>query len=602
MQLNRLYSNLDHLFTPIHFNAGPASSLLNVVFAEVTRKRARDGDSHNLGKTTLIALIDFVLLKDISGADHFLAKHKDRFNDFVFYFEIFTHEGTWVTIRRSVMEPNEISLIKTDISIADARERPSEDWDHWNINLTAARQALDAYLNLKMVAPWDYRTGVSYFLRTQADYTEYFQIQKFMRGQDRAWKPYLAAILGLDHEAVSLKYSVEDQIAELTAGRDKRLAEIDPQDQDRGELSTRIEIARDEISEIDRKLDGFDFHEVELQINKRVVDAVEATITEIGEELYDLDVDIAQLERSIKSGIKFDVRRIQQIYSEALVVLPVALVRSYEELIEFNQKLTTERNRALRKRIQELKARRDTLSEEHRKKSDERQRLMSIVQQADTFRKYKALQAEQSQRRARLTFLEAQLARVDAVADIERTLRELRGRKDAATSAIERSLERGSPVQAAVTRYFNRFVKLILGINGEFIVSGNTNGNLEFEIRTKDVVGIDTSQDQGHSYHRLLCALFDLSVLRALDKAPFYHFVYHDGIFEGLDNRVKLRLLDLIREIVSEGRIQYIFSIIDADLPRNPETQEQIRFSPDEIVLTLNDQGDSGRLFKMPPF
>jgi len=25
---------------------------------------------------------------------------------------------------------------------------------------------------------------------------------------------------------------------------------------------------------------------------------------------------------------------------------------------------------------------------------------------------------------------------------------------------------------------------------------------------------------------------------------PFYHFVYHDGILEGLDNRVKLRLLD----------------------------------------------------------
>jgi hypothetical protein len=141
--------------------------------------------------------------------------------------------------------------------------------------LTAARQTLDAYLDLKMVAPWDYRTGVSYFLRTQADYTEYFQIQKFMRGQDRAWKPYLAAILGLDYEAVLQKYEVEDLITALGAERDKRLAEIDAENQDRGELSTRIEIARDEISEIDRKLDGFDFHEVELQINKRVVDAVE---------------------------------------------------------------------------------------------------------------------------------------------------------------------------------------------------------------------------------------------------------------------------------------------------------------------------------------
>jgi uncharacterized protein YydD (DUF2326 family) len=110
------------------------------------------------------------------------------------------------------------------------------------------------------------------------------------------------------------------------------------------------------------------------------------------------------------------------------------------------------------------------------------------------------------------------------------------------------------------------------------------------------------SQDQGHSYHRLLCALFDLAVLRALDSARFYHFVYHDGIFEGLDNRVKLRLLALIREIIGEGRIQYILSIIDADLPRDADTQEQIKFAPEEIVLTLNDQGDKGRLFKMAPF
>ena len=140
---------------------------------------------------------------------------------------------------------------------------------------------------------------------------------------------------------------------------------------------------------------------------------MEARVTEIGEELYDLGVDIAQLESSIKSGIKFDLKRIQQIYTESTVALPAAVVRSYEELIEFNQKLTRERNRALRSRIQELKVRRDVLTDEHRKQGEERQRLMAIVQQADTFRKYKALQGEQSQRRARLVFLQAQLARVD---------------------------------------------------------------------------------------------------------------------------------------------------------------------------------------------
>jgi uncharacterized protein YydD (DUF2326 family) len=597
-----LYSNLDDLFSPIHFNAAENATILNVVFAEVKRRRSREGDSHNLGKTTLIALIDFMLLKDIAGEEHFLSKHKERFHNFIFYMELALHDGGFVTIRRSVAHPNEISLKRSGESIEDARAVPAEQWDHGDMTLTAAREALDAYLNLRVVAPWDYRTGVSYFLRTQADYNEYFQIQKFMQGKHRAWKPYLAGILGLDHEAVSQKYDLEEQIAEKTADREKRLAEIDDNNQDRGELTTRIEIARDEIADLDQRLDGFDFHEVELQINKRVVDAVEARITDLGKDLYDIDVDIAQLQRSISTGIKFDIRRIKQIYNESQVLLPDTVLRPYQELVEFNQKLTRERNKELRDRIKELQAKRDQLSEEHRLQSEERQRLLSIVQQADTFKKYKALQREQSERRGVLSFLEGQLARVDAVADIDRQLRDLRGKIDAATTAIERSLEAGSPIQAAVTRFFNRYVKQILGINGEFIVSRNTSGNIEFDIRTKDVTGHDTSQDQGHSYHRLLCALFDLAVLKALETARFYHFVYHDGIFEGLDNRVKIKLLDLIRETIASGRIQYIFSIIDADLPRKIEDQSQIRFSPNEIVLALNDQGDQGRLFKMPPF
>jgi uncharacterized protein YydD (DUF2326 family) len=602
VQLNRIYSNLDDLFTPIHFNAGARSLLLNVIFAEVQKKRSKQSDSHNLGKTTLIGLIDFLLLKDITGSEHFLAKHKERFHNFVFYMELVIHGGGYVTVARSVSSPTSISLKRSDDSIADARSLPPNAWDHHDIALTTAREVLDAYLNLRMVAPWDYRTGVSYFLRTQADYAEYFQISKFMQGKDRAWKPYLAGILGLDHEAVAQKYELEDEISAKLSERDKRVQEIDPRNQDRGELTTRIEIARDEMNQIEERLDGFDFHEVELQINKRVVDSVEARITEIGSQLYDLNVDVAQLESSISSGIKFDLKRIKQIYEESAVLLPDAVVKSYDDLVQFNQKLTRERNRELRARIKELNARRDALEIEHREQSDERQRLLAIVQQVDTFRKYKALQREQSERRAALVNLETQLAKVDAISEIDRSLRELRGRKDITTTAIEKSLARGSPVQKAVTRYFNRFVKQILSINGEFIVGLNTSGNLDFEIRTKDTVGTDTSQDQGHSYHRMLCALFDLAVLKALEDTPFYHFVYHDGIFEGLANNMKVRLLELLRETISSGKIQYIFSIIDTDLPRRIEDQMQIRFDPQEIVLELNDQGDRGRLFKMAPF
>jgi uncharacterized protein YydD (DUF2326 family) len=423
-----------------------------------------------------------------------------------------------------------------------------------------------------------------------------------MQGKDREWKPYLAGILGLDHKSVHEKYLLDELIDEDTKLREAQRAELFGSSVDRGELQTSIDIARDEIDRIDSQLDRFDFREEERRISKRVVDELEARIYEANEELYNLDSDIAQLERSIASGLKFDLDRITEIFDDSKVALPHAIKKSYDELVQFNRKLTRERNAALRAQVKELSVKRDGILVEHENLSAERERLLSIVRDADTFRKYKALQKENTDKRSAMSLLEVQLTRIDAVEEIERKLRDHRRRRDEYVTAIEISLQRGSPIKTTITQLFNRYVIRVLGIHGEFIVSKNKQGNIEFEIKTKDATGNDTSQDQGHSYRRLLCALFDLSVLKALEATPFYHFVYHDGIFEGLDNRVKLRLIELLKEYISDARIEYIFSIIDSDLPRQLIDEKKIEFTEEEIILALDDKGDQGRLFKMPAF
>jgi uncharacterized protein YydD (DUF2326 family) len=228
--------------------------------------------------------------------------------------------------------------------------------------------------------------------------------------------------------------------------------------------------------------------------------------------------------------------------------------------------------------------------------------LLLIIRNADTFKKFKLLQSELADQRVELAYLEGQLKKMDAVAEIERNIRSLRKRREDQATAIELSLQRGSGIKTSITQLFSRYVRRVLNIHGEFIVTQNRSGNIEFEVKTKDAVGNDTSQSDGHTYRRLLCALFDLATLKALESLQFYHFVYHDGIFEGLDNRVKLRLLELIRECIGSGNIQYIFSVIESDLPRSLETDLPLAFTDDEVVLVLHDRGDGGRLFKMPPF
>ena len=75
---------------------------------------------------------------------------------------------------------------------------------------------------------------------------------------------------------------------------------------------------------------------------------MEARISKIISELYDLDSDIAELERSIGRGLKFDLERIREIFDESKIALPDAVTKSYDELVEFNKQLTREEHSAER--------------------------------------------------------------------------------------------------------------------------------------------------------------------------------------------------------------------------------------------------------------
>lgn len=89
---------------------------------------------------------------------------------------------------------------------------------------------------------------------------------------------------------------------------------------------------------------------------------------------------------------------------------------------------------------------------------------------------------------------------------------------------------------------------------------------------------------------------FDLALLIHYRKSSFFRFAYHDGILEGLDDRIKIRLLNKVKSICDEYDLQYILSLIDSDIPTDEKGEKYI-FTPDEICLELNDRDDLGKLF-----
>ena len=68
-------------------------------------------------------------------------------------------------------------------------------------------------------------------------------------------------------------------------------------------------------------------------------------------------------------------------------------------------------------------------------------------------------------------------------------------------------------------------------------------------------------------------------------------------MFESLDNRKKVNLINVMREYADLG-LQFIITLIDSELPETTDGDAPF-FSDDEIVLRLHDEGPDGRLFKM---
>lgn len=59
--------------------------------------------------------------------------------------------------------------------------------------------------------------------------------------------------------------------------------------------------------------------------------------------------------------------------------------------------------------------------------------------------------------------------------------------------------------------------------------------------------------------------------------------------------------MKLVREYCDSYGLQYILTVITADVPRDINDRV-IEFTKEEIVRELNDEGQTGTLFNLPKF
>lgn len=595
MKLSKVYTNNPKLFSPVLFNEG-----LSVVFGEIRLPENKEKDTHNLGKSTLGRVIDFTLLaKRHPGS--FLFRHPEIFEQFIFFVEVEIRDSSFVTIRRDVSQPSKISFKKHSAKYQDFSSLSLSEWDHTDVPFDRAKALLDGLLDLSAIKPWNFRNGLGYLIRSQDDYSDVFQLRK-LRGKDSSWKPYLAHILGFNAPLIVDHYKTEKALEDKKTTEKTVKNELGGSVEDLSKVEGLLLLKAKESEKKQKLLDAFDFRQQDKDKTKILVDDIDEEISDLNQSRYSLQQNLKKIKKSLEEDkVLFNPEEAEKLFNEVGILFSGQIKKDFDQLIGFNRAITEERFGYLTEEKKEIEVKIKEINARLNELGKSRSEVIAFLTDTETFTKYKLISNELISLRADIEYLERQKGHLQKLQELRTEIRKLTEKCSNLQSLIEDNVETQNTNQESlfsqIRVFFSEIVDAVINRKALLSVAPNKEGHLQFKAEILDTSGNATSADAGHTYKKLLCIAFDLAVLRAHIGGKFPHFVFHDGVFESLDDRKKENLLSVLHEYANYG-IQTIITLIDSDLPVRPEGENPV-FEDSEIVLTLHDEGLEGRLFKL---
>lgn len=459
-----------------------------------------------------------------------------------------------------------------------------------------ATQFLDGFLNLSIVNPWDYRKPVSYCLRTQDDYSDVYQLKKFVKHID--WKPYIAKLLGLNHELVKKQYTLKDEYDKAKSEKEKLKNKLGSFSDSIDKLEGLILIKEEQAGNIRSQLEYFNFEIEDADVNKHLVEELDNEIADLNKSKYYLSSSLDKLKTSLeKHNVIFNLEEAENILHEAGILFSGQIKKTYDELIEFNKDITEERKKYLQEEFNNVQNELMSIDKELKILNKKRSEAIYFLKDAKVLDKYKSLSSNLVTIEAEIITLknrEEELAAYNkAIESFEHYKSELEKNKSLILESIKTTRSKDS-TYSKIKLNFNHIVKSMLDKDALISVEQNGEGNLDFRADILNSKGLETSESDGKTYKKLLCMAFDIAINQIYLNEHYTHFIYHDGFLEKLDNRKKEQFIEIIRELSSNG-LQYIGTLIDSEIPAANENF----FRDKEVILKLHDDGIDGKLFKM---
>lgn len=582
MKLSKLYSS-DNRFEAIIFH----TSNINAVLATGTKP-------HSVGKTTLFKLIDYCFIK--KSKPKFL--EASIFENFTFYLELELTANSYITIRRKIKKRSKIA-VKLHSSKADLTTLEDGEFDiidGYDKVLAFFTEKINFSINDKKIAK--YRNYLSYFLREKDDFSDAFKLNKYKQGTDVEWKTIVASMVGLDDKIVRRKYNIEKEIENLES-------EITSLENNSKYSLSDIEVVKEtilvletELTEKETLYENFDFYLKEHHINKELVNETEEVIANLNKERYSLDKKQKLIEKSLVKEQEIDLTKVQKLFNEVNIHLSDMLIKSYRDVMEFNDKITKDREQYLQAEHQRISKRLSDIDDILLKENNKRKELLSVLTDTDTFRKFKNIEQEIVTIKTNMSLIEEKYRKLREYKCKLRRVKILQKRKNRLVTKLDHSIKTPNTTLKAIKVTFKKLSKMVLGVDAILNIALNSNDNLVFETKVIDTaVVLDNSIEEGEAYSRMFCFIFDASIALTYKNQNFFHFIAHDGLFDNLGIEYKKGILDVLNLLVQNG-LQYIFTSIEDEI----DNKEFLSLCKTEYIVKELADTNTQRLFKMDTF
>ena len=269
--------------------------------------------------------------------------------------------------------------------------------------------------------------------------------------------------------------------------------------------------------------------------------------------------------------------------------------------MDFNNKITTERNKYLKETLSLKTEELQKINNRLKKLNNRKTELLSYIRDTDVFRKFKQYQKKVIELESEILSLKAKIDAIDVIGNKEKEIKTYKDKLDRIIEKIEAEIlsTYKNEIYKKIRTAFAEYYKVILDEIAVLSIRLNNQNNVEFnepKVQSKQNKKLTTQQGDGYTYGKLFCVCFDLALLTTYNSQSFFRFVYHDDVFANQDNRLKIKLLQLTKRLCSEYDLQYIFTIIKDDVPYN-NTSQRIEFEKQDVVLELHDKDETGTLF-----